>query len=133
MKIIYIRERTYCTAENGFSYDVFNTKLEATLHMRKDSFAERYSQKIFHTLFQSAVDLRQEYLDYYAEEYETFEYFLYQKKLLEKEDIQELALAENQTVLELTPTRYSYNISILLEYEESGIAILNRMLEDISS
>ena len=132
MKIFNIRGKTYCKAKIEFSFHALEAVLDETLHMRKESFAERYSMKIFRALFQNAFDLRQEYQDYYAEEYESFERFLYQKKLWNPEDIRQLDLTPDQTVLKLSPIQCSYNIDNLLEYGESGIDIINRTLEDIS-
>lgn len=132
MKIFYIRENTYCRAGIGFSFKKFDAALDMKLHMRKNSFAEFYSKKIFHALFQNAFDLKQEYKDYYAEEYESFERYLYQKKLWDMEDIHKLNLTEGETVLELSPTQYSYSISNLLDYEESGVDIINEILEGLS-
>ena len=85
MKIFYIRGQAYCKACNGFSYEKLNLALDVKLSMRQNSFAERYSKKIFQILFQNAIDLKQQYEKYYAEEYESFEKFLYQKELWDKQ------------------------------------------------
>ncbi|MHC1695654.1 MAG: hypothetical protein AB9835_10385 [Eubacteriales bacterium] len=132
MKIFSIRNKKYCKTKIGFSFYTLETVLDETLHMKKESFAHHYSMKIFRALFQNALDLRQEYQDYYVEEYESFERFLYQKKLWNPNDIRQLNLNQDQTVLELSPIKYSYNIDNLLDYGESGIDIINKTLEDIS-
>lgn len=132
MKIFNIRGKLFCKAKIGFSFCALEAVLDETLHMRKESFAERYSMMIFRALFQNAFDLRQEYQDYYAEEYESFERFLYQNKHWNPKDIRQLDLTPDQTVLELSPIQYSYNIDNLLTYGESGINIINQELEDIS-
>ncbi|RHS32455.1 hypothetical protein DWV52_08970 [Ruminococcaceae bacterium AF10-16] len=101
------------------------------MHMRSGSFAEQYCKGIFLAIFQDAVDLRQEYLSYYAEEYDDFDFFLYQKKLWERADIRSLNLAENEILIELYPDYRSYNLTELLTTDSGGIKMLNDTLEDI--
>lgn len=131
MQIFYIRGHAFCKAKTGFSYRNFDAILESKLHMRKGSFAEEYCKKIFHTFFRHSVDLRTEYERYYAEEYDDFEQFLYKKKLWNIKDIRSLQLKENETILELFPAQFSYNVDELLNYEESGLELINQMLEVI--
>lgn len=131
MNIFYIQERAFCKAKVGFSYSRFDAVLEPHLHMRKGSFAAGYCKKIFYMLFRHSVDLRLEYEKYYAEEYDNFEQFLYKKKLWSWKDIHALQLTEKETVLELAPTQFNYNVNDLLEYDESGLEMINQMLEAV--
>ena len=114
-----------------FSLRSVETALDAKMHMRSGSFAEQYCKGFFLAIFQDAVDLRQEYLSYYAEEYDDFDFFLYQKKLWERADIRSLNLAENEILIELYPDYRSYNLTELLTTDSGGIKMLNDTLEDI--
>ena len=68
MNIFSVRNRFYAKVNGRFSLRAFETALDAKMHMRSGSFAEQYCKGIFLAIFQDAVDLRQEYLSYYAEE-----------------------------------------------------------------
>lgn len=131
MNIFSVRNRFYAKVNERFSLRAFETALDAKMHMRSGSFAEQYCKGIFLAIFQDAVDLRQEYLSYYAEEYDDFDFFLYQKKLWERADIRSLNLAENEILIELYPDYRSYNLTELLTTDSGGIKMLNDTLEDI--
>lgn len=131
MNIFSVRNRFYAKVNGRFSLRAFETALDAKMHMRSGSFAEQYCKGIFFAIFQDAVDLRQEYLSYYAEEYDDFDFFLYQKKLWERADIRSLNLAENEILIELYPDYRSYNLTELLTTDSGGIKMLNDTLEDI--
>lgn len=131
MNIFSVRDRLYAKVNGRFSLRTLETALDAKLHMRSGSFAEQYCKGIFLAIFQDAVDLRQEYLSYYAEEYDDFDFFLYQKKLWERADIRSLNLAENEILMELYPDYRSYNLTELLTTDSGGIKMLNDTLEDI--
>lgn len=131
MNIFSVRNRFYAKVNGRFSLRAFKTALDAKMHMRSGSFAEQYCKGIFLAIFQDAVDLRQEYLSYYAEEYDDFDFFLYQKKLWERADIRSLNLAENEILIELYPDYRSYNLTELLTTDSGGIKMLNDTLEDI--
>lgn len=108
--------------------------LRNQLSMRKDSFAEQYSLKIFRDLFRYARDLRQEYEEYYREEYDSFSEFLYKREFWEVPDIKKVALTESETVLKLRVSSSSYNLDTLLSYDEydnSFIEIVTQILEEI--
>lgn len=74
MNIFSVRDRFYAKVNGRFSLRTLETALDAKLHMRSGSFAEQYCKGIFLAIFQDAVDLRQEYLSYYAEEYDDFDF-----------------------------------------------------------
>lgn len=99
--------------------------------MYLSSFCFMGCEYLIGAIFQDAVDLRQEYLSYYAEEYDDFDFFLYQKKLWERADIRSLNLAENEILMELYPDYRSYNLTELLTTDSGGIKMLNDTLEDI--
>jgi hypothetical protein len=131
MKIFSIGTRYYCKTICGFALPQFEACLDEHLGMRKGSFAEQRTKQIFCDLFLYARDLRQEYTDYYAQEYDNFEQFLYQKELLNKPDIEELELTPDQTVLELRTDLCSYNVKTLMDYEESARKVINQVIEEI--
>lgn len=101
------------------------------LSIRKGSFAEQYSLKIFRNLFQYARDLRQEYIEYYYEEYDNFSEFLYKKEFWDMSNIENAALSDENTVLKLQMHNSSYNMDNLLEYDESISSMIIKILEDI--
>ena len=76
--------------------------------------------------------MKQEYQDYYAQEYGDFETYLYQKELLDRDEIALFELNQNQTLLKLRPSFSSYNVENIVRYDEEGIKILNQVLEDIN-
>lgn len=132
MKIIAFEEKYYCVAEQYFTLEKFERELSEHLDMRKNSFAYCYSYKIFMDFFRYAKDLKQEFNDYYVQEYDNFETFLYQKELLERDEIEMFELNENQTVLKLRPSLNSYNVENIIRYDEEGIKILNQILEEFA-
>lgn len=132
MKIISFEEVYYCVVRKNFSLEDFEKEVSQHLGMRKNSFAYCYSLKIFRDFFRYAKDLRQEYQDYYAQEYDDFETYLYQKELLERDDIALFELNQDQTLLKLRPSFNSYNVESIIRYDEEGIKILNQVLEDIN-
>ena len=132
MKILSLDGRYYCKVQNGFSIKTLEAYLSRNLKMREGSFAAQYTKKIFRDLFKYARDLRQEYQDYYVQEYDNFETFLYHKELWRHAYIESLALFPEETVLELHPHRSNYNIDSLLDYDENGLVIINQMLEEAS-
>ena len=101
------------------------------LSIRKESFAEQYSLKIFRNLFQYARDLRQEYMEYYYEEYDNFSDFLYKKEFWDTSNIENAALGDENTVLKLQIHNSSYNMDHLLDYDESLSSMIIKILEDI--
>ena len=131
MKILSLDGRYYCKVRSGFSLKTFEAYLSKNLEMREGSFAAQYTKKIFRDLFKYARDLRQEYHNYYAQEYDSFEIFLYRKELWRHACIDSLTLCPEETVLELQPHQNSYNTDSLLNYDENGLAIINQMLEEV--
>lgn len=132
MKIISFEEVYYCVVRKNFLLEDFEKEVSRQLGMRKNSFAYCYSLKIFRDFFRYAKDLKQEYQDYYAQEYDDFETYLYQKELLERDDIALFELNQDQTLLKLRPSFNSYNVESIIRYDEEGIKILNQVLEDIN-
>lgn len=133
MKIISFGEELYyCVARKLFSLEKFERELCKHLSMRENSFAYSYSLKIFRDFFRYYKDLRQEYQDCYVEEYDDFETYLYQKELLDRDEIALFELNQNQTLLKLRPSFNSYNVESIVNYDEEGVKILNRVLEEIN-
>lgn len=133
MKIISRGETCYCIASKEYSIEKLERELLQRAGVRKDSFAEQYTRKIFMDLFRYAKNLREEYLEFYREEYESFEEFLYQKELWEKWEIQELKLDETKTVLQLRYELNNYNAGSMVGYgeEKEGLNMLNQVLAEV--
>lgn len=131
MRILNLAGQYYCKADDSFVYEELDKRISDALHLRKDSFAEFYSKRIFQAYFQYARDLKKEYLSYYRQEYESFADYLYKKELLDWAHIDILDLSEHQTLLKLNINLTSYNADNLIEYEENGIDILNQALKEI--
>ena len=131
MELFSVNGEYVCKVHEGFNMQKLEEALRNQLSMRKGSFAEQYSLKIFQDLFQYARDLREEYQEYYREEYGSFSEFLYKREFWKASDIKEAALAENETVLKLRISSNSYNLDTLLEYDESFIEMIIQTLEGI--
>ena len=134
MELLSVNGEYVCKVHKGFNMQKLEEALRNQLSMRKDSFAEQYSLKIFRDLFRYARDLRQEYEEYYREEYDSFSEFLYKREFWEVPDIKKVALTESETVLKLRVSSSSYNLDTLLSYDEydnSFIAIITQILEEI--
>ena len=132
MKIILVGERCYCTAKEDFSLNKLKEEIKQHLKMKRNSFAYNYSIKIFIECFRYAKDLKKEYIDYYMQEYDNFKIYLYQKELLEKNEIALLMLNDNQTVLKLQPSLNNYNVKSIIENDENRVKILNEILEKLN-
>ena len=78
------------------------------------------------------MNLKKEYMDYYMQEYDNFKIYLYQKELLEKNEIALLMLNDNQTVLKLQPSLNNYNVKSIIENDENIVKILNEILEKLN-
>ncbi len=128
MKIIKINEEFYCITDekfNGIFYD--------NIPMKKNSFAFKSTIKILEELFKHSLDLKQDYLKYYYQEYDDFETYLYHKELLESDIIKNLNIKEWETLLKLRVDLSNYNTITLLEYEEGIVDTLNQFLEGINN
>ena len=131
MDLFSVNGEYVCKVHKGFNMQKLEEALRNQLSMRKGSFAEQYSLKIFQDLFQYARDLREEYQEYYWEEYGSFSEFLYKREFWNASDIKEAALTENETVLKLRISSNSYNLDTLLGYDEPFIEMIIQTLEGI--
>lgn len=134
MELFSVNGEYICKVHQGFTLQKLEETLSNQLSMRKGSFAEQYSLKIFRDLFRYARDLRQEYQEYYRGEYGSFSEFLYKREFWEVPDIKKAALMEKDTVLKLRISSSSYNLDTLLSYDEydnSFIKIVTQILEEI--
>lgn len=133
MSILNLSGKYYCLVNDSFAYEELKGRISDALHLRKDSFADFYSKRIFQAFFQYARDLKKEYLEYYRQEYESFADYLYIKELMNWADIEILDLGEHKTLLKLDTNLASYNADNLVEYEGNSIDILNQVLKEICS
>ena len=132
MKIFVRREEYYCKVYETYTVEKFRKELDNQLDMRKNSFADQYAEKIVMDFFRYAKDLKKEYLNFYAQEYDDFQNFLYQKELWSWIEIKRLDLKEEQTILLLRPFLCNYNAKNFIDYDEEGLQILNQVLEEIN-
>jgi hypothetical protein len=131
MRIFNLSGGYYCKADDVFVYEELEKRIFEAIPLRKDSFAEFYTKRIFQAFFQYARDLKMEYLTYYGQEYENFTDYLFKKELLDWSYIEILDLSEGQTLLKLDLSLSSYNADSLIEYEENSIDIMNQTLKEI--
>lgn len=133
MSIFNLAGKYYCIMNDSFAYEELKGRISDAFNLRKESFAEFYSKRIFQAFFQYARDLKKEYLEYYRQEYESFADYLYIKELLNWAEIEILDLGEHKTLLKLNTNLASYNADNLIEYEGNSIDILNHVLKEICS
>lgn len=135
MKIIKIKhsfqDRFYCIASNEFDFFDFIKRIRNHIHAIEGSFAFNYSLRIITRLFQYADDLRKTYNEYYKSEYDSFEFYLYQKELIDKNMLSMLYIDENHTILRLNPSLNSYNTLTLFDDDGNNIELINEILEKI--
>ena len=131
MRMFKLAGKYYCVASDDFVYEDFAKRISDGLCLRKSSFAEFYSKRIFQNFFQYSNNLKKEYAMYYQEEYGDFADFLYKKELLSRADIKVLDLDEGQTLLKLNINLFNYNADPLVQYGDNGVNILNHVLEEI--
>lgn len=99
--------------------------------MKKNSFADLEVNKIFSDLFSNAVDLKDIYNKYYAEEYDSFKKFLYNHETMENEFIDTINLSENETLWDLKYHINNYGIKDIIGFNNENLPILNCFLEGI--
>lgn len=131
MRIIKVDEKYYCIMKQSCTIDLAKEAYMSKANLVKGSFAETYTETIFKNTFCNAINLKDEYNDFYIEEYGDFETFLYQKELFSKQEIMELDVDEDKTLLKIDMHLNSYNASHLFEYEIDFIDYFNQMLEGI--
>lgn len=131
MRIFAFNEKYYCKVAGDYSFDKLEQEIYRKIVMKEGSFANQYSRKIFSDCFRYATDLKAEYLNYYDKEYDSLELYLYKKELLEYEDIEEIDLKTEESLLRLGVTLSSYNTQLFLEDEDSRASIINKLLMEI--
>lgn len=65
-------------------------------------------------------------------EYSSFIQFLYNKELIDYEDIEKLSFKDNEILWKLNPYSNSYNIQNLIEFNDEILIIINRLLVEVS-
>lgn len=124
-------EKYYLIAPEGVPMiDILNAIYKNT-GMRKDSFADLQVKQIFSNLFKNAVELKYYYKTYYIEEYHSFQDFLYQSKLMDKEVISSINLHESETLWELRQNLNDANLQNFMGYDNENILLLNSFLEGV--
>ena len=100
--------------------------------MRKDSFGEYYVKRILNNILSGGINLTEFYEKYYKNEYSSFIQFLYNKELIDYEDIEKLSFKDNEILWKLNPYSNSYNIQNLIEFNDEILIIINRLLVEVS-
>lgn len=130
MKLLKSGESYFCVVSREYSYSNLRKKFLIKCKVRDDSFAYSYMDKIFSGLFLNAINLKEEYVNYYKEEYEDFALFLYQKELLEIDEITSFHLDDQHVLLKLQTDLNGYNLRNLIQYDDDIIECINKMLEE---
>lgn len=130
MRIIKLGEKYCCVMKQRSTIDLKEAYMNKA-KVIKGSIAEKYTEAIFKYIFCNAIDLKMDYNDFYVEEYSDFETFLYHKELFSKQEIIELHIDKDNTLIKIDMRTNSYNASTLFEYEDGFIDNLNQMLEGI--
>ena len=131
MKIYKIKNKYYCVASNTYDYSAFIAAIFIKIHAIENSFVFNYSKKIFTELFRYADDLLMNYTLYYKDEYSNFYSYLYQKEMIDKDELSLIYVDESHTILKLNPDLNSYNLTNLLDFDDKYIDLLNEVLEAI--
>ena len=122
----------YLIASKQFEYNEFETKTISATKVRKSSFAELYLIKILKSLFKNTIDLKEEYNQYYSEEYDTWADYLYNKELLDNDEIKLLFsnLDDKKTIYKFDIAMLSYTVESLLQHDEHILEKINQMIKD---
>lgn len=131
MKIYKIQSKYYCVASNDYDYLAFIDAIESKINAIENSFVFNYSIKIFTELFRYADDLFKIYTLYYKQEYSSFYLFLYQKEMLDNDELSLISVDESHTILMLNPDLNNYNLTNLFDYDDRFIDLLNEVLEAV--
>ena len=129
MKIYMVNEAYYLKSKNNITIANIINSIYNNCGMKKQSFAEKYTVKIFSDLLLNAINLRDNFTKYYKMEYGSFEEFLYQKEALEYEQIKEFQLNDDETIWKLQYSINSYTANNILGYDGENLEIINRALE----
>ncbi len=131
MKIYKIQSRYYCVASNDYNYLTFIDAIESKINAIENSFVFNYSKKIFTELFRYADDLLKNYSLYYKQEYYGFYNYLYQKEMLNGDELSLIYVDESHTILKLNPDLNNYNLTNLFDFDDRYIDLLNEVLEAV--
>lgn len=131
MKIYKIQSKYYCVASNDYDYLAFIDAIESKINAIENSFVFNYSIKIFTELFRYADDLFKNYTLYYKQEYSGFYLFLYQKEMIDNDELSLISVDESHTILKLNPDLNNYNLTNLFDYDDRFIDLLNEVLEAV--
>lgn len=131
VNIVKIKDSYYCCAAKNYSFSEFISEIKKRINAVENSFAYNYSLKIYFQLFRYADDLLQIYNNYYASEYDSFKLYLYQKELLDEDEIESLYIDDEHTILKLNYQLNNYNVDTLFHYDENNLELINKALGDI--
>lgn len=101
--------------------------------VKKDSYAEKFIGRIYDIITTNVVDLKNEYYNYYYEEYSTFELFLYNKYLIDYEKLEDFKeyKDENYTIYfgDLKDNE-GYPLATLIQENPSLIKSINKIFKE---
>lgn len=131
MKIVKMGKEFYCIAPNNTDFNTFLEKFLKLAMVRTNSFAEMYLKKIYNCVFTGYIDIKKMYTKYYIDEYESFEKYLYNKELLNNNEIKKINkyCKKGNSIYKLNIDSNSYNISGYFKYDENLIKNFNLLIE----
>ena len=86
MKLPYDFYKSILIVHKDLNKDIFLQRCG----VRRNSFAETTFSRMYDTIMSEIVDLNEEYLKYYAVEYDTIKHYLYTKMNLDEEQIEKV-------------------------------------------
>ena len=127
--IIRLDETYYLKVKSDITPEFIIKQIIKNCGMRKDSFGEYYVKRILNNILSGGINLTE---FYEKNEYSSFIQFLYNKELIDYEDIEKLSFKDNEILWKLNPYSNSYNIQNLIEFNDEILIIINRLLVEVS-
>ncbi|MDU6636193.1 MAG: hypothetical protein E6481_14425, partial [Clostridium perfringens] len=94
--IIRLDETYYLKVKSDITPEFIIKQIIKNCGMRKDSFGEYYVKRILNNILSGGINLTEFYEKYYKNEYSSFIQFLYNKELIDYEDIEKLSFKDNE-------------------------------------
>ena len=131
MRICKIHDEYLFIAPIEMTVEKVLEKINSDTGMRKGSYADCFVKLVFGNLLKGADNLRYFYDRYYSMEYDDFKTYLYCKEMFEDEEIQQMNLADNESVWRLESALNSYSTTTIFGYEDENLEIFNNYLETL--
>ena len=131
MRISKIHDEYLFIADRDMTVEKALEKINGDTGMRKGSYADRFVKMVFSNLLKGADNLRYFYDRYYSKEYDDFKTYLYCKEMFEDVEIQQMHLADNESVWRIESALNSYSTTTIFGYEDENLVIFNNYLETL--